>query len=232
MLIWGLVLVLVVAGLSVVAWVWAVRRPVPAPEDQQGPEAAIPVEEPRSPAYVAIGNTDVNALFGNREPSAEDGWVTLLHRMLPKDTTLSVLGERTRMLSELNVEAIPATVQLKPTLVTLWNVVGDSTGGTSLTSYLGELRKALDILTGETDAQVVLLMLPDLTFLMQDQSEERKNLIRGGIEQWNRVIEEAATHYGSRVLTVNLYHKTPEVLDPVNGNTFLARTIQHELQDA
>src|SRR5215203_888309 len=211
MLIWGLVLVVVVAGLSVVAWVWAVRRPVPSPEDQQGAGAAIPVEEPRSPAYVAIGNTDVNALFGNKDPSAEEGWVTLLHRMLPKDTPLSILGERTRTLSEVNAEAIPAAIQLKPTLVTLWNVVGDSTGGTSLTSYLGELRKALDVLTGETDAQVVLLTLPDITFLMQDQSEDRKTLVRGGIEQWNRVIGEAATRYGSRVLTLNLYHKTPEV---------------------
>ncbi|MEO5951473.1 MAG: hypothetical protein ABIQ44_03305, partial [Chloroflexia bacterium] len=117
----------------------------------------------------------------------------------------------------------------KPTLITIWNIVGDSTGGTPLTSYLTELRQALDLLTEETEARIILLTLPDITHLIQNQTEERKTLIRGGIEQWNRVIAEAATHYGSRVRTINPYAETPNILNPTTGNAYLASLIRNQL---
>lgn len=219
--------VVLVAGLSVVAWVWAVRRPAVVPEAQDDVEPVL--EEPVTPTYVAIGNTDVNSLFSGKEASAGEGWAHLLHQKLDAATAFHVLAGGARTLMEANADALPAVAALKPTLVTLWNVVGDSTGGTSLTSYLAELRKALDLLTSETEARIVLLMLPDITRLMQNQTEERKALIRGGIEQWNRVIAEAATRYGSRVMALNVYN-SPQVMEPGSGNEYLADLIYEQLQ--
>jgi hypothetical protein len=226
MIIGSLVLVLVMALLSALVWVWAVRKPLAAPATPAGDATS---DAPRLLSYVAIGNANVNTLFGSKPAPVGSGWVAQLLAFLPPDTHFFVAGEDHTTLRETNLEVIPA-IKANPDIITLWNVVGDSTGGTPLIAYLAELRKALDRLTGDTDAQVVLLNLPDLTLLMQDQTEERKALVRGGIEQWNRVIAEAALRYGRRVLLIDLYPISAQVLDPVTGNTALAEMVWHEVQ--
>ena len=226
MIIGSLVLVLVMALLSAVVWVWAVRKPPAAPATPS--EDATP-DAPRPLSYVAIGNANVNMLFDSKPAPVGSGWVARLLAFLPLDTHFFVAGEDHTTLRETNLEAIPA-IKANPDIITLWNVVGDSTGGTPLIAYLGELRKALDRLTRDTEAQVVLLNLPDLTLLMQDQTEERKALVRGGIDQWNRVIAEAALRYGRRVLLIDLYSVSAQVLDPVTGNTALAEMVWQGVQ--
>lgn len=223
MLTLGLVLVLLVAGLSAFVWLWAVRKPPLPPASEEADEAEdAPPATLRPFAYVSIGNTDVNALFHRVEPSTEEGWVYLLRSRLPADTALTTLARQSRTLAEANDLALAATVDARPDLITVWQVVGDSTGGTTLTAYLGELRRTLNTLIHETEAQVVLLNLPDITRMMQDLPEERKSLIRGGIEQWNRVIAEVASHHGGRVLIPDLYIESARVLNATTGNRYLA----------
>ena len=220
---------LVMALSSAVVWIWAMRRPASATANAAPPEDATP-ESPRPLSYVALGNSDVKGLFGNKATPGDSGWAALLKSYLPTDILFSTLGEGDRTMRETNVQTVPAVVRMNPDVVTLWNVVGDSTGGTPLTSYLTELRKALDHLTRETEAQVILLNLPDITLLMQGQSEEREAMVRGGIEQWNRVISEAASRYGRRVVTIDLYPISAQVLDPDTGNAALADAVWEELK--
>lgn len=225
----GLVLVLVMAFLCVIIWVWAVRRPpVSAAGATSTEEATLQVQRPLT--FVAIGNADVNTLFGGKEGSTQSGWAGLLHRHMPDGALFSQLGEHDHTLSETIAKAIPEAARINPDIVTLWNVVGDSTGGTSLTSYLGELRKALDMLTRETEAQIVLLNMPDITLRLQNQAEERRALVRGGIQQWNRVIAEVASRYGRRVLIADLFPLSEQVLNPETGNGTLADTIWADLE--
>ncbi len=220
---------LVMALLSAVVWAWAMRKspPVPATTSEESPP-----EEPQPLHYVAIGNTNINTLFESKQGSSGEGWAERLHTLLPAGTLYSSLGANDRTLNEVNANAVPEAVKAKPDIVTLWQVVGDSTSGTSLSAYVSELKKALERLTRETEAQVVLLNLPDVTLLMDDQGEERRAMIRGGIEQWNRVIAEAASRYGRRVLLIDLYPISAQILVLSSGNGKLADAAWQELEGA
>lgn len=223
--LWGLVAVLLVAALSVVVWVWAVRRPAIDP-------SSLPVEpepEARPLRYIALGNTDIAQFFPTYTEASSAGWAAILHTYLPPNTLSSSADNRSRTISEAVEGALSDTVAAQPDIVTLWTAVSDSTSGTPLTEYLRDLRVVLDRLTGETDAQVVLPNMPDVTLMMQDASEERKELVRGGVAQWNRVIAEVASRYGSRVRVVDLYPHSEAVLNPSTGNTFLAGAIKAAL---
>jgi hypothetical protein len=207
-LVCGLVLVVVMAALSLGVWFWAMRRPVLSPPT--GELEPSTSEPPPPPTYVAIGPPGIP---GVNAPDANiPTWVNLLHQKMPAGTSLLSLGEPGMTLADANRSAIPAAIQARPSSVTLWCVFNDSTSGLPLTAYLKELRQALDRLTKETDALVVLLNLPDITLLMKDQSEDRTRLVRGGIEQWNRVIAQAAEPYGKRVHLVNLFPSSAEIL--------------------
>jgi hypothetical protein len=226
-LIVGLVLVLVVAALSAVVWVWSVRKP-PSPPALVAEQAQ--EQTPRPFSYAAIGNTNIDLATGRAASPDDIGWAARLHTYLPSGTLFTTLGDPQLMLRDANATATPMAAAGKHDLVTLWTVVVDSTRGTPLTAYLGELRTALDLLTGEADTLVVMPNLPDLTLLMLDQSEEHRVLVRGGIEHWNRVIAEAVSRYGRRVLLIDLYSHSAHVLDPDAGNAALADAIWRELR--
>ena len=177
--------------------------------------------EPVAPFYVALGMSDVGSLFRS---SAEQGehWPDLLYKSMPAETGYEKLGEQERTLSETNEKSLQAAIDSKPTILTLWQVAGDATSRTPLTAYLKELRSTLQMLVDETEATIYLLNLPDLSFLIKSDTEERKALVRGGVEQWNRVIAEVSISHGNRVHIVDLYPNSAEILDTENGNGALA----------
>ena len=78
---------------------------------------------------------------------------------------------------------------------------------------MNDLNAALEKLTKETHAQVVVLNMPDITVVMEGVPAAQRDLIRGGVEQWNRAISEAAARYGDRVHVVDLYPISEEVLN-------------------
>jgi lysophospholipase L1-like esterase len=209
----------VVVLLSAVLWAWAVRRPAPeldAPAASTTPVAETeappaPAPEPRPMTYAAIGASDVVGV-GADDPSNES-WINVLHKMMPDGTKLVRLGRGGITLGEANRVEVPGAVEADPDIVTIWNVVNDATSGITLTTYLNDLNAALEKLTKETRAQVVVLNLPDITVLMEGLPASQLDLIRGGVEQWNRAIAEAAARYGDRVHVVDLYPISGEVLN-------------------
>lgn len=205
LLVGGLVTVLIVALLSVFVWVWAVRRPVSTASFQT--QDAAP-DEVRPLIYAAIGASSVIGM-GDGDSSS---WVDILHEKMPQGTRLVRLGTGETTLQEVNQGEIPAAIQAQPDVVTLWCVVNDATAGVPLKVYIKELYYALTRLTKETSAKVILLNLQDITVTMQDLPAEREALIRGGVEQWNRAIAEAAARYGERVCVVDLFPISREVL--------------------
>jgi hypothetical protein len=152
--------------------------------------------------------------------------------MMPAGTEFVKLGEREHTLHETNEHSLPVAVRSHPTVLTLWQAAGDATGGTALTTYLQELRDALRLLVEETDATIFLLNLPDLSLLLENASEERKALVRGGVEQWNRVIAQVSMPHGNRVRLVDLYPSSLEVLDMKGGNAALANLVWRKMEDA
>jgi len=195
--------------LSIFVWAWAVRRPAPASEAAAPPQAT--TTEARPFTYAAIGASDVVGV-GAADPSAES-WVNVLHSYMPQGTRFLRLGRSGITLREANEVEVPEAVAVKPDLVTLWNAVNDATQGVPLNTYRDELEKALTRLTEETPAQVILLNVPDVTVLMSGVPEEQRALVRGGIVQWNKAIDEVALRYSERVTVVDLFPVSAEVLD-------------------
>ncbi|HYP21244.1 MAG TPA: SGNH/GDSL hydrolase family protein [Chloroflexia bacterium] len=219
----GLVLAIIV--LTFFVWRWAVRTPVPVPPDpgveDEGEQGQEQVQEPRPFVYAGIGASDVVGM-GATDPASES-WVELLARYLPANTRLVKLGRNGITLNDANKVEVPQAVAAQPDLVTLWNCVNDATRGLPLPLYTRDLRSALDRLTQDTEAHVLLLNLPDLSLLLPASDTARRELIQGGIRQWNAAMSQAAADYGDRVTLVDLFPGSEQVLtrpDFVSADSF------------
>ncbi|HEX8600237.1 MAG TPA: GDSL-type esterase/lipase family protein [Chloroflexia bacterium] len=216
-------LVIAIIFLTIFVWRWAVRTPVPVAPDVETEDAGEQEQEQvQKPfIYAAIGASDVVGV-GAQDPSSES-WVVLLSRYLPANTQLIRLGRNGITLNEANKVEVPQAVAAKPDLVTIWNCVNDATRGIPMALYIRDLRSALDRLTQDTEAHVILLNLPDLSLLLPGHDTARHELIRGGIRQWNAAMSEAAAEYGDRVTLVDLFPGSAQVLtqpDLVSADSF------------
>ncbi|HVG00622.1 MAG TPA: GDSL-type esterase/lipase family protein [Chloroflexia bacterium] len=217
----GLVLAIIV--LTVFVWRWAVRTPVlVAPDlgvEDNGEQEQAQVQRPF--VYAGIGASDVVGVGAN-DPASES-WVELLARYLPANTRLVKLGRNGITLNDANKVEVPQAVVAQPDLITLWNCVNDATRGIPLPLYTRDLRSALDRLSQDTGAHVLLLNLPDLSLLLPASDSARRELIRGGIRQWNAAMSQAVAEYGERVTLVDLFPGSEQVLtrpDFVSADSF------------
>lgn len=204
----GLVIAIIV--LTIFVWAWAVRRPVPAETTVETPEEAEQVQVQRPFVYAAIGASDVVGV-GAEDPASQS-WVELLARYLPPDTRLVKLGRNGITLNDANKIEVPQAVAAQPDLVTIWNAVNDATRGIPLALYTRDLRTALDRLSQDTSAHILLLNVPDLSLLLPPAFQDRRELIRGGIKQWNDAMSRTAAEYGDRVTLVDLFPGSANVL--------------------
>jgi hypothetical protein len=231
LLVGGLVVVAVAAVLSIVVWVWAVRRPMSASMGQAEESAT----NERAPLVYAAVGAQIGLGLDNGD-DVDKNWVDLLRERMPEGTRLLLLGRRGITLGELNRVEIPAVVKARPDIVTLWNAVSDATGSVPLATHVNDLRRALTALTGGTRATILLLNLPDISLRAREVADEQRSLIRGGVEQWNRAIAGSAARYGKRVRLVDLYPISEQLLgrqadesrenSPLNkSNNLLADTV-------
>jgi lysophospholipase L1-like esterase len=218
-------LVIAIIMLTIFVWRWAVRVPVPvavdADKEDEGEQVQEPEQVERPFVYVGIGASDVVGV-GAGDPSSES-WVELLARYFPANTQLVKLGRSGITLNDANKIEVPQAVSAKPDLVTIWNCVNDATRGIPLSIYTRDLRSALDRLTQDTEAHVVLLNLPDLSLLLPASDTSRRELVRGGIRQWNTAMSRVAGEYGERVTLVDLFPGSAHVLthpEFVSGDSF------------
>ncbi|HUP27207.1 MAG TPA: GDSL-type esterase/lipase family protein [Chloroflexia bacterium] len=205
--------VMLVIGMTVFAWSWAVRRPV-APQAVDGIAAGAPstpsMEKPR--VYAAVGASDVVGV-GADNPAGES-WVNVVHGMMPAGTQFIRLGRGGITLREANLVEIPRAVEAQPDIVTLWNCVNDAIGGVPVASYTSDLKQALDTLTRKTQARIVVLNIPDISSLMAGHLDpQQRQMVRGGILQWNAAIANTSAQYGDRVKLVDLFPISGEIAE-------------------
>ncbi len=194
--------------LTIFAWAWAVRRPVPL-DNASTQTAPTPTESPPL-VYAAIGASDVVGV-GADDPVSQS-WVNLVHHYMPEGTRFVRLARSGITLHQANEVELPLAVAAQPDVVTLWNCVNDALQGVSLPTYLQDLNVTLSRLVKETKARVVLLNMPDITILMNQADPAQRDLIRGGIVQWNKAMSETAAAYGDRVAIVDLFPISAEIL--------------------
>ncbi len=201
----------VMVFMTVFVWRWAVRRPAPvrgAPnmETQSEPTEAEPL------TYAAIGASDVVGM-GADDPSSQS-WINVLHEMMPHGTRLVRLGRNGITLREALLVEVPRAVASRPEVITIWNCVNDIGQGVALNDYLRDLATALSMLTRDTDAEVFLLNVPDLSILLPMSADSpQRLLVQGGVRQWNEGIAQTAAKFRNRVLVVDIFPISSEVLD-------------------
>jgi lysophospholipase L1-like esterase len=206
-LIAGLLLVAVGATifLTIFVWRWAVRR---SPGEAADPLA---IQNTGGWRYAAIGASDVTGV-GAAKPE-RDNWASVLQGFMPPGTHLYRFARPGITLREANAREVFDAVRAAPDLVTLWNCVNDIGHRMPLPDYRRELEIALNRLTRETTALILLLNVPDLSIILPSVvPPTQRDLIRGGILQWNRTIEEVAGRYGTRVEVLDLFGVSGEMM--------------------
>lgn len=203
--------VVIVIFLTIFAWAWAVRRPIPTDLAESGlAQSGSSQPTARPMVYAAIGASDVVGV-GADDPEKES-WTAILHSKMPSGTNYVRLGRGGITLTEANRLEVPQAIQAQPDLVTLWNSVNDATRGIPLEQYTKELKSALTRLTKETEAHIVVLNVPDLTVIMGPLLPSQRGLIQGGIKQWNMGMAQTVAAFGDRVTLVDLFPISNEVL--------------------
>jgi len=166
------------------------------PEQESGSKE--PLRQPIR--YAAIGASDTVGV-GSRSP-AKDNWTARLHARLPAGTEYARFARSGILLSQAAEREVPEAIAFRPTLVTMWLSVNDLTHGVPLTRYQETLHEVLGRLTRETNAQVVLLNVPDLSALPR-ASAQRAQLSAIG-KAWNSALAATAAEFPGRVLVVDL----------------------------
>jgi acyl-CoA thioesterase I len=172
--------------------------------------AAARLEAPRSSGalhtpirYAALGASDTVGV-GSRSP-AQENWTARIRAALPENTVYERFARSGITLGQaVNIE-VPQAIAFRPTLVTMWLSVNDALGRVPLPTYQKSLQATLERLTRETDAQVVLLNVPDLAALAASHAPPQEQArLRQLVRDWNAAIAAAARPYGERVLVVDL----------------------------
>ena len=183
-------------------------QPSASPTDLADPPARARLATPIR--YAAIGASDTVGV-GTRSPSKE-GWTARFGATLPGGTVSRRFARSGITLAEAAERELPEAIAFQPTLVTLWLVVNDALHGVPLPRYEAQLRAALDRLTKETDARILLLNAPDLSQLPRVRgSAELSAQVRRMSLAWNDVIASVASEYGDRVLVVDLFGASGEL---------------------
>lgn len=166
-----------------------------------GDEGATGGEQSTSaPLFVAIGASDAVGT-GARDP-ANEGWVGQLHRRMPSETRLVNLGIGGLRLDQALDQALPVTVDLQPSVITVWLAVNDFAAGVSLDRYRVDLEMLLATLARDTEAHVYVANLPDLALLPAFRDRDPAAL-RASVATWNEAIAASAAAHDATL--VDLY---------------------------
>ncbi len=154
--------------------------------------------------YVAIGASDTVGV-GATDPATQ-AWPAVLAARLPSDTRFTRAARGGIVLGDALKVEVSQAIAAKPSLITVWLAANDITRQVPLPTYQEQLDTLLTRLTGETQAQIVLLNLPDLSLVLSPKLVPGGSAeLRADVQNWNRIIVATAAPYGDRVLVVDLF---------------------------
>ncbi|QRK07767.1 hypothetical protein JQX13_48630 [Archangium violaceum] len=175
--------------------------PTNATARAEAPRSSVALHAPIR--YAALGASDTVGV-GSRTPAREN-WTARIRAALPGNTVYERFARSGITLGEAMKVELPRAIAFRPTLVTMWLSVNDALGHVPLPTYQKLLQATLERLTRETNAQVVLLNVPDLAALAPlHASPQARAQLRETVSTWNAAIAAAARPYGQRVLVVDL----------------------------
>ncbi len=190
------------------------------PPQMKAAAGALPLARPIR--YAALGASDTVGL--GTEDQAHQNWTARIAAQLPADTVYERFAQSGITLYESAATQVPKAIAFKPTLVSMWLVVNDVLRAVPLPIYRQELSATLNRLTRETDAQIVLLNVPDLAYLLPANAKPQTRAQMSGVARvWNAALADTVRPYGRRVLIVDLFAPSAAArqhLDWISGDGF------------
>lgn len=120
--------------------------------------AQAPVEESGAPVvYAAVGTTETEANYLGFPESLRQSYAVLLHReSLPRRTVFFEIGNEEATVADALATQLAATLELEPTLVTVWLTSTDIEEDTPLDEYEDDLTELLAALQRGGEARVLV----------------------------------------------------------------------------
>ncbi|MDQ2805989.1 MAG: GDSL-type esterase/lipase family protein [Chloroflexota bacterium] len=185
-------------------------------------QVAVTLPLARPIRYAALGASDTVGVGTTN--AAQQNWTARIAAQLPPDTVYARFAKSGITLYESATTQVPQAIAFKPTLVSMWLVVNDVLRAVPLPVYRQELTATLNRLTRETDAQIVLLNVPDLAYLLPAEAKPQTRAQMSGVARvWNSALADTVRPYGNRVLIVDLYAPSTAAgqhLDWISGDGF------------
>ena len=153
---------------------------------------ALPLERDAPILYVALGDSTVEGVGASR---AEATYVGQLHAKLrsvyPNARVLN-LGKGGATSDDVVERQLARAVAARPQLVTLSIGPNDIEGGMKAERYEYNVTKILTRLTRETDAAVVVTLIPDMTVTPKFRNSEKREAIADAVHRFNERLAEQA----------------------------------------
>jgi acyl-CoA thioesterase I len=153
--------------------------------------------------YVALGDSTVEGVAAT---SPDRNYVSRLHerlRAVYPGARLENLGRGGAVSAGVVEAQLPRAVRLSPDLVTLSVGPNDLTEGVPVEAYAQSVNTILRTLVRETDAVVVVTLLPDLAITPRFRHSERRDDVARLTVRFNDVLARAAA--ANAVDVVDLY---------------------------
>jgi acyl-CoA thioesterase I len=194
-----------VVGISVVV-AGLFRTTLLAPERPR----LLPSDRTQPVMYVALGDSTV---AGVGATSSQRNYVSLIHERLREvypGARLANLGVGGATAADVLAEQLARAVALHPALVTLSIGPNDITRGRTAEQFERDVETILTTLGRETEAAVVVNLIPDLAITPRFRGSEQETLVGRRAVAFNDALRRQSERYGASI--VDLYvHSQKEV---------------------
>jgi lysophospholipase L1-like esterase len=168
----------------------------------------LPAERSASLLYVALGDSTVEGVAAT---SRNRNYVSLIHerlRAVYPAARVENLGRGGAVSADVVDRQLSRAIGLEPDLVTLSIGPNDITTGVSVETYDKNVETIFRRLTRETNAVIVVNLLPDLTVTPRFRFSERRAALDDLTRRFNQALETRARERGIDV--VDLYGPSRE----------------------
>ena len=185
--------------------------------------------------FVALGASDA---VGVGASPLTNGYVFLIAEelRLERPVNLTNLGEIGAHSFDLVARQLSPAVAASPQLVTIWTGPNDVIGGDAVASFAGDLNRILGDLASQTNAQVFIGDLVDLTQVPRFIANPDPDVTAARIAAFNDAIRAAAAQHGAHVVPLSALPLTPDLFSidgfhPSNeGHRQIANAFLTEIQ--
>lgn len=159
--------------------------------------------------YVAIGASD-SVGVGATDP-ANLAWPARINALLPGGSGYRNVAVSGSLTAQAQREQLPLALGEQPTVVTVWLAVNDLNAAVPPLDYAASLSSIIDALVAATSARIFVGNVPDLRAVPLYENTPPEVLL-AAISAYNSAIESAATRHPSRVVRVDLFTGSAELI--------------------